>query len=182
MQEISGTLGYKGRPPVAAVLLEFVDSAGEVVSAALPNRDGDFSLLSQRDDVASLRVLVDGKHVKTVPLPPDPTKVAVTLPAQVSRAPAPRPKALLDMAATRRWIAPLARLGAKRPDAAQAAEAASRIAQAARVAAEHDLETLSDDVLAGRAGAAEELEQILARVPPLGPPSAPRVTGSGPAS
>lgn len=115
MQDISGTLSYKGRPPSAVVLIEFLDSAGDVVSAVLPNADGDFSLFTQREDVTSLRLVVDSEPVKTVPLPPDPTEVALSLPRHVERTQAERPKPLLNMPATQRWIGRLARLGAKRP-------------------------------------------------------------------
>ena len=50
---------------------------------------------------------------------------------------------------------------------------------AAGAAEEHDLDGLSVGVLAGRSGAAEELNRILASVPPISPPSAPRVAGTG---
>ena len=81
MQDIAGTLNYTGRPPAAAVLVEFLDSAGKVVSSAVPDRDGGFSLLTQRDEVTSVRLVVGGKAVNISKLPTDPTKLTVPLPA-----------------------------------------------------------------------------------------------------
>ncbi len=148
----------------------------------MPDGKGDFSLFSAKDDVASLRLVVDSDPVKTIPLPSDPTKVVLTLPRRIKRTPAKSPNAMLDMKATRRWIARLERLGRKWPEAAETAAVATRIGEAARAAAEHDLGALSTGVLAGQPGAALELDRILSTVPQPGAPSAPRVTGGEPAA
>ncbi len=69
MHEIVGSLGYGGRPPLAPVLVEFLDRHGGVVSATIPEPYGRFSLTTTAAAISSVRVVVGDKPVRQLKLP-----------------------------------------------------------------------------------------------------------------